>query len=174
MAIIIRQEEPADIERIYAITAEAFGRPDEADVIARLRDAGAIWLSQVALLDGEIVGHALYSMATVTDGATVHEYPTLGPISVARAWQKQGIGTQLIQSGLQAARAAGHGLLFLVGHPAYYPRFGFRPALPLGFTSDYVKDKNRHEHFMVAALDKSLLGAVRGHLRFHAAFDGGV
>ena len=172
MSIIIRQEEPADIKRIYAVTAEAFQRPDEAVLVNRLRAAGAVWLSQVALLDGNIVGHALYSLAAVTDGLTVHEYPALGPIAVAKACQKQGIGAKLIRSGLRAAKDAGHGLMFLVGHPTYYPRFGFQPAQPLGFTSDYVKESSRHEHFMVAALDSSRLGAVRGHLRFHPAFAG--
>lgn len=170
MTILIRPEEPADIQRIYAIEAAAFQRPDEADLVNRLRDAGAVWLSQVALLDGSIVGHALYSMATVSDGAAVHEYPALGPIAVAKAWQKQGIGAKLIQAGLRAAKDAGYSLMFLVGHPTYYPRFGFQPAQPLGFTSDYVKESSRHEHFMVAVLDSRQLGAVRGHLRFHSAF----
>lgn len=172
MTILIRPEEPADIQQIYAIEAAAFQRSDEADLVNRLREAGAVWLSQVALLDGNIVGHALYSMATVSDGSAVHEYPALGPIAVAVDWQKQGIGAKLIKSGLQAAKDAGYGLMFLVGHPTYYPRFGFQPAQPLGFTSDYVKESSRHEHFMVAALDSSLLGAVRGHLRFHSAFAG--
>lgn len=171
--VLIRQEEPADIQRITAIEEDAFQRPDEAALVVRLRDADAIWLSQVALLDGNIVGHALYSLAAIIcDGAAVREYPALGPIAVARAYQKQGIGGALIRAGLQAAKDADYGLMFLIGHPAYYPRFGFQPALPLGFTSDYVKDSQRHEHFMVAVLDESLPGNLRGHLRFHSAFDG--
>ena len=168
-SLVIRQEQPADIKPIDALAAAAFQRRDEADLIDRLRDDQAIWLSQVALLDEKIVGHALYSPATVTDGPNVHECLALGPLAVAPAYQRQGIGGQLIRSGLRAVQAAGHGLLFLVGHPSYYPRFGFRPAQPLGFTSDYVKDRRRHEHFMVAVLDKSL--SARGHLRFHPAFD---
>ncbi len=172
MSIIIRQEEPADIKRIDALVAAAFQRPDEVVLVNRLRAAGAVWLSQAALLDGNIVGYALYSMATVTDGIAVHEYPALGPIAVAKACQRQGIGGELIRAGLRAAKDAGHGLMFVVGHPSYYPRFGFRPAQPLGFTSDYVKASSRHEHFMAAALDSGRLGAVRGHLRFHPAFAG--
>ncbi len=171
--LLIRQEEPADIPHITAIEEDAFQRPDEAALVVRLRAAGAIWLSQVALLDGNIVGHALYSLAAIIcDGAAVREYPALGPIAVARAHQKQGIGGALIRAGLQAAKDAGYGLMFLVGHPSYYPRFGFQPALPLGFTSDYVQDSRRHEHFMVAVLDESLPASPRGHLRFHPAMDG--
>ena len=168
-SLVIRQEQPADIKSIYALTVDAFQRRDEADLIDRLRADQAVWLSQAALLDGKIVGHALYSPATVTDGPTVHECLALGPIAVDPAYQRQGIGGQLIRSGLREVQAAGYGLLFLVGHPSYYPRFGFRPAQPLGFTSDYVKDRRRHEHFMVAVLDKNL--SLRGHLRFHPAFD---
>ena len=61
-------------------------------------------------------------------------------------------------------------MVFLVGSPRYYPRFGFQPALPLGFTSDYVEPGGRHEHFMVALLEESMPGDVRGHVRFHPAF----
>ena len=168
-SLVIRQEQPADIKSIYDLTVDAFQRRDEADLIDRLRADQAVWLSQAALLDGKIVGHALYSHATVTDGLIVHECLALGPIAVDPAYQRQGIGGQLIRSGLREVKAAGHGLLFLVGHPSYYPRFGFRPAQPLGFTSDYVKDRRRHVHFMVAVLDKNL--SLRGHLRFHPAFD---
>ena len=172
MDIIIREEQATDINAIYTVEHDAFGQPDEADLINRLRDIDAVWLSHVALLDGEIVGHALYSMVTVTDGGTVREFPALAPLAVATAYQKQGIGGKLMNAGLQAARDAGYGLLFLIGHPDYYPRFGFQPAQPLGFTSDYVTDKDRHEHFMVAVLDDSLLHTVRGHVSYHATFEG--
>lgn len=172
MQITIRPEQPADTDAIYTVEKDAFERPDEADLVNRLRDAGAIWLSQVALLNGDIVGHALYSMVTVTDGDTVREFPGLGPIAVATAHQNKGIGGQLIHAGLEAARSAGYGLMFLVGHPDYYPRFGFQPAKPLGFTSDYVQDDGPHAHFMVAVLDDTLLDTVRGHVRYHPAFEG--
>lgn len=171
MQIEIREEQPDDIDAIYAVELDAFEQPDEADLVNRLRDAGAIWLSHVALIDGKIVGHALYSMVTVTDGDTVREFPALAPLAVVSKRQQQGIGSALMTAGLNAARNAGHGLMFLVGHPSYYTRFGFQPAKPLGFTSDYVKDNEPHEHFMVAILDESLLNTVKGHVRYHAAFE---
>ncbi len=172
MQITIREETPADIEAIYRVERDAFGQPDEADLVNRLRDRNVSWISHVALLDGEIVGHAMYSMVTVTDGDTVREFPALAPLAVEPSHQKKGIGGQLMNAGLQATRDAGYGLMFLIGNPSYYPRFGFQPALPLGFTSDYVKDDTHHEHFMVAVLDESLLDTVRGHVRYDPAFEG--
>lgn len=172
MELIIREEQPADIDAIYAVELDAFAQPDEADLVNRLRDRDAVWLSHVALLDGKIVGHALYSMVTVTDGDIVQQFPALAPLAVATAHQKQSVGGQLMTAGLQAARDAGHGLMFLIGHPSYYPRFGFQPAKPLGFTSDYVKEDGPHEHFMLAVLDDSLLSTVHGHVRYHPAFEG--
>ena len=77
-----------------------------------------------------------------------------GPIAVTPPLQKQGIGSALVRAGLKAMKDAGYALLFLVGSPAYYPRFGYQPALPLGFTSDYVEPDGPHAHFMVALLDE--------------------
>ncbi len=172
MTITIRKEQTQDIDAIYAVELDAFPANDEAELVNRLRVLGLIWLSQVAEVDGKIVGHALYSMVTVTDGDTVHEFPALAPLAVSTDYQKQGIGSALMRAGLEVAKAEGHGLMFLVGHPSYYPRFGFQPAKPLGFTSDYVKDDGPHEHFMVAVLDESLLETVRGHVSYHDAFEG--
>ena len=169
----IRTERPSDIKTIHALECAAFGRREEADIVDKLRDAGALWLSQVALHDGGIVGHAAYSLVTITDAETIHEFPALGPIGVLPEFQKRGIGRALIEAGFEAVQKAGYGLLFLVGHPSYYPRFGFQPALPLGFTSDYVTDPRRHEHFMVRVFDQRLIGHARGHMRYHAAFDEG-
>ena len=139
MQILIRQERNDDISQIYKVTANAFGRDSEADLNNLLRDAGVLILSQVAEIEGEIVGHAAYSLVTVTDDDGVRRFPALGPIAVAPAFQCQGIGSKLVRAGLTAMSDAGYGLLFLVGHVSYYPRFGFQPAQPLGFTSDYVK-----------------------------------
>ena len=170
MQISIRRETPKDINDIHALEAEAFGSRLEADIVDCLRDDEALWLSQVALLDDRIVGHAAYSLVEISQITNISRFPALGPIAVAPANQRQGIGGALIRAGIEVVRDAGFGLLFLVGHPGYYPRFGFQPALPLGFSSDWVKPGGRHEHFMVFVLDQSLIGCVRGHMRFHSAF----
>lgn len=170
--ILIRPEEPGDIQTIHAIERAAFDSAIQPKIVDDLREAGALWLSHVAILDGEIAGHCAYSLATIDDGETIHDCLALGPIAVHPAHQGAGIGGAMIRAGIAALRQAGVGLLFLVGSPDYYPRFGFQAALPLGFTSDYVEDSNRHEHFMVFAIDERLIGKARGHMRFHAAFEG--
>lgn len=173
MRLTIRKEQSSDIKAIHTLECAAFGRREEADIVDKLRAADALWLSQVALHEGEIVGHAAYSLVTITDAERTCEFPALGPIGVLPQFQRRGIGAALIEAGFEAVQKAGFGLLFLVGHPGYYPRFGFQPASPLGFSSDYVSDPQRHEHFMVRVFDEQLIGDVRGHMRYHAAFDDG-
>ena len=134
------------------------------------RDDGALLLSQVAELNGAIVGHAAYTLLTITDGSVVRQCPGLGPIAVDPPFQGRGIGSALVQAGIGAMRDMGYGLLFLVGSPRYYPRFGFQPAQPFGFSSDYVTPGGPHEHFMLAVLDERAPAGLRGHVRFHPAF----
>ena len=169
----IRLEQSSDIEAIHALECAAFGRREEADIVDKLRADGALWLSQVALLEGAIVGHAAYSLVTIADADRTYKFPALGPIGVLPQFQRRGIGAALIEAGFKAVQEAGFGLLFLVGHPDYYPRFGFQPALPLGFTSEYISDPQRHKHFMARVFDEQLIGRARGHLRYHAAFADG-
>lgn len=170
MPIIIRRETPADMEAIHRIEAAAFESEAHAVLVNRLREDGALLLSHVAEQDGKIVGHAAYSLLTVTDGDRVEHLPALGPIAVDPPFQGRGIGSALARAGLDAMRDLGYGLLFLVGSPRYYPRFGFQPAQPLGFSSDYVAPGGPHEHFMVAVLNERAPGGLRGHTRFHPAF----
>ena len=82
------------------------------DLVNRLREDGVLWLSQVALLQGKIVAHAAYSLVTISEGANQWRYPAVGPIAVAPAFQRRGIGTALIQAGLEAVRDAGYGMIF--------------------------------------------------------------
>ncbi len=170
MKLNIRPETQADLAAIYAIEAAAFKGRAHADLVDRLRAEGALLLSHVAELDGELVGHAAYTLLTITEGERVHRCPALGPIAVDPPLQGRGIGGALVRAGLAALREMGHGLVFLVGSPGYYPRFGYQTAQPQGFTSDYVEPGGPHAHFMLAVLDEGALGGIRGHTRFHPAF----
>ena len=170
MKIDIRRERPDDIQAIFDIEAAAFDTDAEARLVNLLRADDALLLSQVAEFQGEIVAHAAYSLVTVTDGASVRRFPALGPIAVSPPAQRQGIGSALVRAGMRALQNIGYDMLFLVGSPRYYPRFGFQPAQPLGFTSDYVEPGGAHEHFMLTLLQVSMPEGVRGHVRFHPAF----
>lgn len=170
MKIDIRRERPDDYQTIFAVEAAAFDTDAEARLVDLLRADDALIVSHVAEFKGEIVGHAAYSLVTVTDRASVRRFPALGPIAVSPPVQRQGIGSALVRAGLRSLRDMGYELLFLVGSPRYYPRFGFRPAQPLGFTSEYVEPGGPHEHFMVALLQESMPDGARGHVRFHPAF----
>ena len=170
MAIKIRLETAADIDEIHRIEAAAFQGEAHAELVNRLREDGALLLSHVAELDGALVGHAAYTLLSITDGDRVFLLPGLGPIAVDPPVQGRGIGSALVLAGIGAMRDLGYGMLFLVGSPRFYPRFGFQPAQPLGFCSDYVEPGGPHEHFMVALLEARAPANVRGHARFHPAF----
>lgn len=169
----IRAEIAGDEERIYKVEKAAFGRNDEADLVNRLRKNSAVWLSQVVVDDNDLIlGHALWSLVLVDNGRTKRQFPALGPIAVMPEYQNRGIGGMLIKSGLRAVYDAAYGLAFVVGHPGYYSRFGFKPAVPLGFTSPYVQEGEPHDHFMVAVIDDLVLEKVSGFVSYREEFDG--
>lgn len=128
-AIIIRNETNADISAIAEVTAAAFKTLEishhrEPCIIAALRAAKALTVSLVAEVDGRMVGHIAFSPVTISDG-TRHWYG-LGPVSVLPEYQRQGIGRALIQEGLSRLKDLSAKGCCLVGHPQYYPRFGFK------------------------------------------------
>ena len=124
----IRSERPEDATTIHALTETAFkGMPfsdgTEAKVVDALRAAGALTLSLVATLDGEIVGHVAFSPVTINGEAG--DWYGLGPVSVWPDRQRTGIGQALIRDGLRRLKSGGAGGCVLLGNPAYYRRFGF-------------------------------------------------
>ena len=125
----IRSETPQDINAIEQITIAAFDGKWYSDqteylVIKRLREAGAMFLSLVAEMDGEVVGHVAFSVVTI-NGKNV-DWFGLGPVAVSPELQKQGIGSKLIREGLLLIKEKGAKGCVLEGDPEYYQRFGFR------------------------------------------------
>jgi len=171
MNIDIREEQPTDILGIYFVEKAAFHRTKEADLVNKLRENNAILLSLVATVNDTIIGHALYSLVTVGDEDLQSSFPALGPIAVTPEFQGKGVGSALIQTGTKIIKELGFGLVFLVGHPSYYPRFGFQPAVPLGFNSPYVVQGEAHDHFMVLVLDEKVLSKVNGMVRYRSEFN---
>jgi putative acetyltransferase len=135
--LTIRDETPDDVDAIFALTEAAFrdsglpGQRTEQYVITGLRAAGALTISLVAEEAGRIVGHIAFSPAAISDGTT--GWHTLGPVSVLPEGQGQGVGSALIRQGLDRLRALGAKGSVLVGHPGYYPRFGFVHRDDLGY-----------------------------------------
>jgi putative acetyltransferase len=144
--VIIRDEASEDGSAIHALVAVAFGRPDEADLVDRLRAGGDSALSRVTVDAGAIVGHVLFSSLRAP-------FPclALAPVSVLPPRQRAGIGSALIRDALARARLGPWQAVFVLGNPAYYRRFGFDADLARGFASPYSGP-----HFMAVALRGSL------------------
>lgn len=165
----IRPEHPDDAPAIHRLNVEAFGGVDEAKLVERLRRANAMALSLVAELNAELVGHILFSSVTVTgtDGS-VHHGLGLAPMAVAPKHQRTGIGSALIRAALAQLASAGHPFVVVLGHPEYYPRFGFVPASSHHIRSTYDAPG---EAFMVLELRPGGLENVTGLARYRPEFD---
>lgn len=167
MSIRIRPESPADADAIREVVTAAFGQPDEAALVDALRDAGAAIVSLVAECDDQIVGHILFSPITIEGSNPGVRIAGLAPVSVAPAQQQKGIGGQLIRTGLEECRQLGYAAVVLLGHPEYYPRFGFQPARTFGLKCAYDAPE---EAFMALELVPGALDEVSGMAHYHAAF----
>ena len=159
----IRPEREADFAAVQRVHREAFDKDDVPQIVELLRpsDAYIAELSLVAELAGEVVGHVILSRGHLDDRRVL----ALGPIGVLPTHQRGGIGSALMRASLDRARELGHELVVLLGHPWYYPRFGFVPAQRLGITGEWEGDA-----FMALEL---VPGGARGGGRFSfpSAFD---
>ena len=164
----IRGEEIGDLESIRQVNLAAFGQPNEADLVDALRGVADPFISLIAEDDGEIVGHLCLTPVVVErNEAEPIVILGLAPMAVAPSRQNQGIGTQLVNAALEAARNAGFRAVVVLGHPDYYPRFGFEPAAPKGLTSEYDVPA---PVFMVAELVEGAAAELQGVARYHPVF----
>ncbi|MGH9896302.1 MAG: GNAT family N-acetyltransferase [bacterium] len=136
--MIIRPEKPSDTAGIRYLNEEAFGRPLEARLVDTLRSRGRIMLSLVAVRDDHVVGHISFSPVTVETEKETLTVAGLAPMAIAPTLQRQGIGSLLVKAGLDGCRKAGLAGVVVLGHPDYYPRFGFVPASNYGIRSEYA------------------------------------
>lgn len=135
---LIRPATSADAPAIRQVHLAAFPTCVEADLVGRLEQDGDAVLSLIAERDGDVVGHVLLSRMRVSGNGRDYRALGLGPIAVLPALQRAGTGSALIRTALAAATGAGEELVFLVGDPAYYPRFGFAPETAAPFASPYA------------------------------------
>src|SRR5688500_12785147 len=153
MTVEIRREMPGDEPQVRRINEEAFNQRVEANLVDRLRAACADYLSFVAVDGDEVVGHILFTPVTL-DGSQLAGMG-LAPMAVLPAKQRRGVGSRLVRHGLDHLRRAGCPLVVVVGHPEYYPRFGFEKASALKLRSQW--DAVPDEAFMVMAFHAAAL-----------------
>ena len=166
MNLTIRSEAEADLESIRQVNRLAFGQDAEGQLVDALRDGGFVGLSLVAELDGQVVGHILFSDIRIISESDSVDALALAPMAVIPEQQREGIGSALIESGLDQCRQAGHRIVIVLGHPNYYPRFGFLPELAVPLQSQYAG-----EAFMALELVPGALEGVTGEVRYSPPFE---
>lgn len=164
----IRAEKAEDHLAIHAVHTAAFGQPLEGDLVDALRRAEALTIALVAVHDTCVVGHIAFSPVTVTSSTTTIEALGLGPLAVLPEYQRQGIGTQLVQAGLTTCRTTPYGIVVVLGHPGYYARCGFMTAKRYGITWEHDAPE---EAFMVYECKAGALGQIQGIVQYRPEFD---
>lgn len=169
--IIIREERQEDkqAQAVRAVNEKAFGQPDEANIVDSLQKSCPGLLSLVALDGDEVVGHILFSPAKIEGDAKTIKGMGLAPIAVLPERQRQGVGTQLVKRGIEMLRSRDCPFIIVLGHPEYYPRFGFVRASLHGIRSQWEGVPN--EAFMILILDQSAMKGVSGVARYRDEFD---
>jgi putative acetyltransferase len=162
----IRAEREEDRAAVRAVNLSAFETPSEANLVDALREHARPVVSLVAEDNGAVVGHILFSPVSLS-GHPGLEMMGLAPMAVASAHQRQGIGSALVRAGLERCRQLGVGAVVVLGHPEYYPRFGFSPSTRFGLVSEYEVPE---EVFMVTELRPAALDGKTGTVKYHAAF----
>jgi putative acetyltransferase len=167
--VIIRQEKPEDLSAIRLVNEQAFEQPDEANLVDALREGGKVSLSLVAEQKKRVVGHILFSpVVIVSEG---EQFPALGlaPMAVLPELQRQGIGSLLVKHGLNKCREAGHKCVIVLGHPDYYPRFGFVPASRYGIKCQFPAPDDA---FMAIELEQGAFQGLSGTVKYQPEFNG--
>lgn len=170
--IFIREEGPKDIEVIRKLNEkafmQAFGQASEANVIDSLRENCTNILSLVAVQDDQVVGHIFFSPVKI-DSDKVIEGMGLGPMAVLPELQHQRIGSRLVQAGIEILKCRGDPFIIVLGHPEYYPRFGFERASLYGIASQWEGVPG--EAFMILILNDEAMFGVCGVARYRNEFD---
>lgn len=161
----IREEDPRDLPAVRSINEVAFGRRDEADLVERLGAEGVVLASLVAEMQGRPAGHILFSRMWIDTTASAVPAVALAPMAVLTEFQHQGIGRKLVRRGLDLLRSRGEQIVIVLGHPDYYPRFGFSVEKARRLENPFPP-----EAFMAMELVPGALTGVQGKVRYPNAF----
>jgi putative acetyltransferase len=167
--VTVRAERKEDIEAIDKVNRKAFGQEEEVVLVQRIRDSSDFIpeLSLVAVKDSRVVGHILFSQIHIDTAEGDVAALSLAPMAVLPEFQNTGIGSQLVGIGLEKCQTLGHSIVIVIGHPEYYPRFGFVPARKMGLDLPFsVPD----EAFMVCELVPATLDGIDGMVIFPPEF----
>ena len=167
MKIEVRPEVPGDIGAIRSVITRAFRSQNEPMLVDRLREAGAAALSLVAVVDGKIAGHILFSPMTMDPDLFGVAIFGLAPLAVAPEYQKQGIGRKLVQRGLDIGIGWRWHAVFVLGASGYYRRFGFKKASQYALFTEYDVPE---ENFMVVFLRPNAIDSLHGVALYHPIF----
>jgi putative acetyltransferase len=165
--IIIRQEQPQDLKTIREVNRRAFGQTQEADLVDKLRQNYHDLLSLVAVRQNEVVGHILFTPVTIESTAGTVRGMGLAPMAVLPEYQRQGIGSKLVRSGIEQLKKRQCPFIIVLGHAEYYPKFEFEPASRYGIWSEWeVED----DAFMILLLNESEMQDISGVARYLPEF----
>jgi putative acetyltransferase len=163
--LIVRSEVLEDCAAIRLVNEEAFGRRDEADLVDRLRAQGVVLASFIAEAEGLIAGHILFSRMSIETIDKSVAAVALAPLAVIPKFQRQGIGTMLTAHGLDWLREQIEQIVFVLGHPDYYQRFGFSTD-----KARLIESPFNPKSFMALELKPNVLEGIRGKVRYPDAF----
>ena len=164
--MLVRAEKKSDRVAVYAVNVSAFETASEADLVDALRIQAQPAVSLVFVDNGEIVGHIMFSPVSLSGHPNL-KLMGLAPMAVAPAHQRKGIGSALVRAGLERCQQLGLAAVVVLGHPEYYPRFGFLPASRFGIDSEFEVPE---DVFMVKALQPGALNGKTGRVKYHAVF----
>ncbi len=163
----IRPEKPEDADAIAGTNRQAFGSEESATLVTALRDGGHAELSLVAEVDGQIVGHIMFSGLPIITNRGEIEALSLAPMAVLPSRQRQGIGSKLVAEGLRLCAERGFRIVVVLGHPDFYPRFGFSAALGEQLVSPY---SGAGSAWMAAELEAGAMKGVVGRVEYPPPF----
>jgi putative acetyltransferase len=167
MSLVIRPETAADHDAMRHIDRLAFGQDTEARLVDALREGRFVRLSLVAEQGGQVIGHILFSDLPITTDAGTVPALALAPMAVLPAFQGKGIGSALVRRGLDECRRQGHQIVVVVGHPHFYPRFGFSPKLASALTSPF----GGGDSWMAVELVPGALDGLAGRVQYPPPFE---